>query len=94
MRKRKGIAFYLTLVLCLGVLYLLVFPSPTPELAVRKSLLIRDPGAALTGKVTEGRIKDDPRYGDQYFVEETERSHIYVKKNLLGWYAISSGTGP
>lgn len=94
MRKRKSTAFYITLVLSLGLIYLLFFPVPTPELAVRKSLLIRDPAAALTGKVTEGRIKADPQYGDLYVAEDTELSFIYVKRSRLGWYVTSSGTGP
>lgn len=93
-RKRKGAVLYITLLLGLVLLVLLIFPSPTPELAVRKSLLIRDPASAFTGNVTEGRIKDDPRYGDLYYAEDTERSYIYVKKSWLGWYAASSGTGP
>lgn len=93
-RKRKGAAFYITVLLGLGLLYLLIFSSPTPELAVRKSLLIRDPAAALAGRVTEGRIKDDPRYGNLYYAEQTERSYIYVKKSRLGWHVTSSGTGP
>lgn len=94
MRKRKSAALCITVLLGLGLLYLLIFPSPTPELAVRKSLLIRDPAAAFAGRVTEGQIKDDPRYGNLYYAEETERGYIYVKKSRLGWHVTSSGTGP
>ncbi|KGE16841.1 hypothetical protein [Paenibacillus wynnii] len=78
----------------LFLIYVLFFPMPSPEMAVRKYLLITNPVVALTGKVDEGKVNNDPKYGDLYFVYEVEKPFIYVKKNAMGWSVTSSGTGP
>lgn len=76
------------------LIYILFFPLPTPELSVRRDMLITSPFIALTGEVIEGKIKNDPKYGDLYNVPQIELSSIYVKKNFLGWYVTSRGTAP
>jgi hypothetical protein len=78
----------------LALFYVLFFPSLTPEMAVRMSLLIRQPVAALSGSVEKGNIIQDPIYGDLYIVDSANRPFIYVKKYRLGWYANSGGSGP
>ena len=76
-------------------LYLLFFPSFTPEMAVRKDLFLSfHPVKAIVGDVQAGIIKNDPRYGDLYIVDGIDRPFIYVKKNSLGWHVASSGSGP
>ncbi|RED66195.1 hypothetical protein [Cohnella lupini] len=92
LRKNKT-PFYYILIFAL-VVYFLFFPSLTPELAVRKSLLVSHPIHAVSAKVDKGKIDDDPRYGDLYYVSKAELSFVYVKKNRLGWYVTTSGTGP
>lgn len=75
-------------------IYLIFFPLPSPELAIRRDLVLTSPLVALTGEVIEGRIKNDPKYGDLYNVLEVELSSIYVKKNAIGWYVAFRGTAP
>ncbi|MNC40681.1 hypothetical protein D3C76_133230 [compost metagenome] len=90
----KSKARYLYISAGIIALYLVFFPSFSPELAVRKSLLPRHPVLAVTGEVTEGRIKNDPRYGELYVVEKADLPYVYVKKNRLGWTAASVGSAP
>ena len=75
-------------------LILLIMPSPTPEWAVRKKLFLHDPIDAMRTNVTEGRIKDDPMYGDLYYASRTELSFLYVKYGAWGYYVASAGTAP
>ncbi|MGG3280109.1 hypothetical protein [Paenibacillus solani] len=75
-------------------IYLIIFPLPSPELAVRSYVFVSNPIKAITSKVHEGKIKNDPMYGDLYIINEIEKSFIYVKKNSIGWYVTTSGTGP
>jgi hypothetical protein len=72
----------------------LFFPSPTPEMAVRMSLLVRQPLLAFSSSIEKGTIVDDPQYGDLYIVNSFKRPFIYVKKTKLGWVANAGGTGP
>ncbi|MBP1996015.1 hypothetical protein [Paenibacillus eucommiae] len=81
--------------LLLLAVYFLFFPSPTPELAVRKYIFFSlHPVVAFSSDVQEGSIKNDPRYGKLFYVDGLSSSYIYVKKNGLGWRVTSSGTGP
>ncbi len=89
MAKKTSIA-----ILALLLVYALFFPLPSPELAIRRSLLTQAPLSAFAGEVIEGKIKNDPRYGDLYIVPEIELSFVFVKKNNLGWYVDSNGTAP
>ncbi|QHW32360.1 hypothetical protein GZH47_17120 [Paenibacillus rhizovicinus] len=85
------------IVVVIGFVLLLAIPAPTPELAVRKDLLLSfHPVKAVSARVTEGSIKNDPQYGDLYYASNAEASFIYVKKLKLGfgWYVASKGTGP
>lgn len=90
----KSKARYLYIAAGITALYLAFLPSFSPELAVRKSLLLKHPVLAVTGKVTEGRIKYDPRYGDLYVVEKADLPYVYVKKNRFGWTAAPGGSAP
>ncbi len=77
------------------IIYIVFFPSPSAEIAVRKHLFFTfHPIKAFSHSVQEGRIKDDPSYGDLYVVEGLNTPFIYVKKNDLGWRVTSNGTGP
>jgi len=77
------------------IIYFVLFPSPTAEIAVRKHLLFTfHPVKAFSNSVLEGNIKNDPKYGDLYIVEGVDIPFIYVKSNGLGWRVTSSGTGP
>jgi hypothetical protein len=78
----------------LALFYVLFFPSLTPEMAVRMSLLIRQPIVAFSGSVEKGNIKNDPLYGDLYIVDSAKRPFFYVKKYKLGWVAKAGGTAP
>jgi hypothetical protein len=91
---KKHLNKCILIVIGLALLYVVIFPSITPELAVRKSMFISHPIHAIFDSIEEGNIKDDPMYGDLYFANQLELSFIYVKKNKLGWYVTSSGTGP
>ncbi|WP_379153410.1 hypothetical protein [Paenibacillus sp. sgz5001063] len=91
---RKSKARYLYILAGILIFYVAFFPSLSPELAVRKSLLFKHPVLAFTGEVTEGRIQNDPRYGDLYVVPQADLPYVYVKKNRLGWTAASGGSGP
>ncbi|MFD0673780.1 hypothetical protein [Cohnella sp. GCM10027633] len=76
------------------IVYVVFFPSPTAEIAVRKQLLFTlHPIKAFSNSIHEGKIKNDPKYGDLYEVDGLD-SFIYVKKNALGWKISSIGTGP
>lgn len=88
---KKRITFIVALIV---FVYLLFFPLPTAKMAIKRDLLITDPRAFLTSKIEEGRIKDDPTYGDLYMVTKTERSFAYVKRNAIGWHVTSRGSGP
>lgn len=77
------------------VFYFLFFPTPAAELAVRKHLLFSfHPVKAFSHSIYEGKIKDDPKYGDLYFVDGIDTPFIYVKKTAWGWRVTSSGSGP
>lgn len=79
------------------IVYFLFFPSITPQLAVRKQLLISfHPIKAIAAEVRQGNIKNDPKYGTLYEVMDSDigESLIYVKKTGLGWRVTSVGTGP
>lgn len=78
----------------ISLIYILFFPLPLPELSIRRDLLTTSPLVALTGEVIEGKIKNDPKYGDLYIVPEVDLSFIYVKKNKIGWFVVSRGTAP
>lgn len=76
------------------IVYVVFFPSPTAEIAVRKQLLFTaHPIKAFSDSLHEGTIKNDPKYGDLYEVEGLD-TVIYVKRNKLGWRVSSIGTGP
>jgi hypothetical protein len=90
--KQKQLWIIISIIL---IIYIVFFPSPTPEIAVRKDMFFSfHPIKAFSVEVHEGRIKKDPRYGDLYEVDSLSRPFIYVKKNTLGWRVASSGTGP
>lgn len=92
MFKKKYILITTLIIL---VIYVLFFPAPTAELAVRKDLLINfHPVKAFNDSIHEGKIKDDPSYGDLYLVDGIELSFVYVRKEPLGWRVVSRGTGP
>lgn len=91
MRRKRAFAGWILAVI---FIYVALFPSFSPELAVRKSLLFKHPLFALTGEVTKGKINNDPRYGDLYYAEKADMPFVYVKKSWLGWYVSSSGSGP
>lgn len=90
-RMIQGILF---IAVSVSLIYMLFIPLPNPELAIRRDLLIKSPSIALTGEVLEGKLKNDPLYGALYIVPEAELTFVYVKKNKLGWYVTSRGTGP
>ncbi|WP_217591948.1 hypothetical protein [Cohnella sp. GbtcB17] len=84
-------------VIALLIAYILFFPSPTPQLAVRKHLLISfHPIKAVSAEVRAGSIQNDPKYGDLYEISDPDisESFIYVKKSKLGWRVASVGSGP
>lgn len=90
--KKKKI---LIIAIIVGIIYVVVFPSPSPELAIRKHLFLSfQPLKAIFENIQEGRIKNDPMYGDLYIVDSLDKPFIYVKKNFLGWHVDSSGSGP
>ncbi|MDQ0195578.1 hypothetical protein [Paenibacillus wynnii] len=66
---KKKTQFFL-IIAGLFLFYVLFFPMPSPEIAVRKYLIITYPVVAFTGKVDEGKVKNDPKYGDLYIVDE------------------------
>lgn len=77
------------------IVYVVFFPSPTAELAVRKHLLLSfHPIKAFSNDVHKGTITNDPKYGDLYEADGLDASVIYVKKNALGWKVASTGTAP
>lgn len=79
----------------IAIVYVVFFPSPTAQLAVRKHLLLSfHPIKAFGNDVRKGSITNDPKYGDLYEVDGLEASVIYVKKNALGWRVSSTGTAP
>jgi hypothetical protein len=91
MKKKK----WWIAIIAVAVLYIVFFPSPSPELAVRKHLLLSfHPMMACLEPIQEGNIKNDPRYGDLYLVDASSRPFVYVKKSALGWRVSSAGTGP
>jgi hypothetical protein len=77
-----------SIIVGLALFYVLFFPSLTPEMAVRMSLLMRQPIVAFSGSVEKGSIKN------LYIVDSAKRPFFYVKKYRLGWYASSGGSGP
>lgn len=90
--KKKNIQITAGIII---LFYLLFFPAPTAEMAVRKDLFFEfHPVKAFSNSVHEGGIKNDPRYGNMYLVDGIDLSFIYVKKNALGWKVTSRGTGP
>ncbi|SFA76251.1 hypothetical protein SAMN05216312_101339 [Cohnella sp. OV330] len=93
----KGTRKIALAVILLLIVYFLFFPSITPQLAVRKQLLISfHPIKAVTVEVRQGKNKHDPKYGDLYEVSDPDiaESFIYVKKSWLGWRVTSVGSGP
>jgi hypothetical protein len=48
-----------SIIVSLVLFYVLFFPSLTPEMAVRMSLLIRQPLAAFSGSIEKGNIEDE-----------------------------------
>lgn len=77
------------------IIYIVFFPSPTAELAVRKHMLLSfHPIKAFGNDVHKGTIANDPKYGDLYEVDGLEASVVYVKKIALGWKVASTGTAP
>jgi hypothetical protein len=84
----------LLIIISLSLIYILFSPLPIPELTIRRDLLTTSPLVAFTGEVIEGKIKNDPKYGDLYIVPEVDLSFIYVKKNKIGWFVVSRGTAP
>jgi hypothetical protein len=85
---------WILIIVGLSLIYALFFPSPTPEMAVRMSLLVRQPVLAFSGSIEKGKIVDNPQYGDLYIVNKAIRPFIYVKKTKLGWVANGGGTAP
>jgi hypothetical protein len=85
---------WIVIIVGLALIYVLFFPSPTPEMAVRMSLLVRQPILALSSSIEKGNIVGDPQYGDLYIVNSAKRPFIYVKKTKLGWVANAGGTAP
>jgi hypothetical protein len=83
-----------SIIVGLAIFYILFFPSLTPEMAVRMSLLIRQPIVAFSGSVEKGNIENDPMYGDLYIVDRAKRPIFYVMKYKLGWVANAGGTAP
>jgi hypothetical protein len=80
-------------ILSILVIYAFFFPSPTPELAVRKHMLLTfHPIKAFTANVHNNRRTSN--YGHLYTVESLSISFIYVKSNWLGWRVTNTGTGP
>lgn len=65
--RKKNLGIIISVIL---IIYIVFFHSPTAEIAVRKHLLFtHHPIKAFSNSVLEGRIKNDPRYGDLYDVE-------------------------
>ncbi|MFC5472109.1 hypothetical protein ACFPPD_25845 [Cohnella suwonensis] len=90
--RKKNLSIIISAIL---IIYIVFFPSPTAEIAVRKHLLFTfHPIKAFSNSVQEGTIKNDPKYGDLYEVDGINTPLIYVKKFSLGWRVTSSGTGP
>lgn len=91
MNRKKLILLFIAL----AFIYVFFFPSPTPEMAVRMELLLRQPIAALSGAVVKGSVEDDPpHYGDLYIVDKARLPYLYVKKYKLGWHAAPGGSAP
>jgi len=89
-KKTVGIIFLIVL-----LAYFLFFPSPGAELAVRKQLFFSfHPIKAFSRSIHEGKIKNDPKYGDLYVVDGIDTPFVYVKKTAWGWRVTSSGSGP
>lgn len=77
------------------IFYIVFLPSPTAQWAVRKDLALQlHPVQAFGDYVHEGNIKNDPQYGDLYYVDDVSLAYVYVRKNALGWRVTSRGTGP
>jgi hypothetical protein len=91
---KRSFKKWLVLIVGLALIYVLFFPSPTPEMAVRMSLLFRQPLLAFSSSIEKGKIVDDPQYGDLYIVDKAKRPYIYVKKTKIGWVANAGGTAP
>ncbi|MFC4810212.1 hypothetical protein [Paenibacillus sp. GCM10023250] len=93
--RGKRMTVVVPIVVVAGFALALFSPSPTPEWAVRKDILLSfHPVLAFESRVTEGTIKDDPRYGHLYLASGLEASFVYVKKSGYGWYVATRGTGP
>ncbi|TJY42660.1 hypothetical protein E5161_07340 [Cohnella pontilimi] len=70
------------------VIYVFFFPSPTPELAVRKHMLLGfHPIKAFTADVHKNSDY-------LYRVDTLSQSFFQVKSNWLGWRVTETGTGP
>ena len=77
------------------IIVLFLFPMPTPELAVRKELLLKRPGNLLNEAVhlplPGEMLKSDQQ---MWYVHELERPFFMVKKTGLGYFVTSSNTAP
>jgi len=93
MQVKKKRALIITVIIV--AIYIVFFPSPSLETAIRKHLLLTfRPLKAIAENIQEGNIKNDPKYGDLYIVDSLDKPFIYVKKNFLGWRVDSTGSGP
>ncbi|KIL34417.1 hypothetical protein SD71_20605 [Cohnella kolymensis] len=89
-RKKQ---FWRIVIVFVLVIYVFFFPSATPELAIRKHMLLSfHPIIAFTAEVHNNTSTST--YGHLYTVESLSKSFIYVKSNWLGWKVTSTGTGP
>lgn len=90
MRKK-----YLWIFLLVLLIIFIFSPAPTAEIAVRKDLFFSfHPIKSLSNSIHEGKVKNDPKYGDLYEVDGIELSFMYVKKSAWGWRVTSRGTAP
>jgi hypothetical protein len=89
--RKKEFGWIVTVVAL--VFYIVFLPSPTPELAVRKHMLLSfHPIKAFTANVHNHTSTSN--YGHLYTIESLSMSFIYVKSNWLGWRVANTGSGP
>jgi hypothetical protein len=94
----KSNEFLIIIILVLIVIF--TIPSFSPELAVRRNIFLRiHPIDALTIDIRKTNIIDKD-YGDLYDVKGFVDRHtmhempdFYLKKNIIGWYVYTIGTG-
>lgn len=86
MKKKRN---WLTLAAIILVMYVLFFPTITPELAIRKYMFFTlHPIKAFTAKLQNN--DNISSYGNQYYVGDLRKSFISVQKKSLGWYVTSA----